>query len=110
MAQSPYQITGVSTIPTTVDLGGIFRRMQASVHLSPGSTSSLPGSVLVSASAVPGTSGSLLVVEVTDPDPDFTYSSSVVEGFFRHMYIYTNAVSSGNVNVTLYFDGSGWPA
>lgn len=110
MPQSPYIITGISTTPTTVDLGGLYRNIQAGVSLSSGSSASHGGTVKVVATDVAGYDNALsTILNRTTIDPGYTYYSSVAQGFFRYINVSTTVSSSGNVNVVLYFDGSGWP-
>jgi hypothetical protein len=110
MAQSPYTITGVSSTALSVNLGGIYRKIQCSIS----ATSSTPaGTVWIMTGPSAGNRAAYEIFHASVPDNESDAVSGIVEGFFDYVNAYITGPSSsytGTVSVKLYFDGCGWPS
>ena len=108
MPQSPYTFTVVSSVAQTVELKGLYRKMQVSIGSN---SSSVSGQVWVTHGPTAGNRG-VEIFHNSTPDSASDAVSPVSDGFFDRVNVYTTADSSaisGTVTVKLYFDGAQWP-
>lgn len=112
MAQSPVKIVGLSSGGTaSVYLGGLLRNVQGSIILTSGS-STPEGSINISAGDTP-TDFSVTVLTVGNPGVGDYHHSSVQQGFYQYVNIFTSGMSSAYFDAftaNVYFDGPQWPS
>lgn len=119
MAQSPLIITGLSTVGVpsgfsavaTAYLGGLYRNIQASIHLT--SMSSLPeGTAWITAG--PSTHpGGVVLLQAGNPSAENYQLGDVHQGFFEYVQVWTDNIDSsyfGVIQAKIYFDGPQWPS
>ena len=112
MAQSPYQITGLSSGGASVYLGGLYRKLQAGVTATAMSCS-VEGSIHVSAGEIPAATGrDVFTIGNPQFSGDGTYAySSAQDGFYQYVNVYAASMSSAywdQFTIRLYFDGPQW--